>query len=145
MIIKHLDTYSPDVADQIRRLMIQLSRSSQDKGEIPESWFRDIIASPWHDLLIATQDDRIIGVACLSVVMGPGILKNAYLEDFVTDASVRGQGIGSALWQVMLEWAAEKGCANLEFTCGNGREAAQEFYKRHGANVYQTNFFRKAV
>lgn len=145
MIIKKLDTYSPETADRVRELLIQLSRSGKDKGEIPREWFEDIINSPWHDLLIAEEDGKIIGFACLSVTMGPGIRKNAYLEDFVVDSTIRGKGIGSALWQEMLNWAAEKGCKKLEFTCGNGRESAQEFYKNHGATIYETNFFRKDI
>ena len=77
--------------------------------------------------------------------MGPGIRKNAYLEDFVTDSEVRGKGVGSAIWNAYETWAREKGCKNLEFTCGHGREKSQEFYKHHGAEVYDTNFFRKAL
>ena len=145
MNIKRLEKYTPKTADEIRKLLIQLSRSGKDKGEIPESWFNDIINSPWHDLLIAEDNKKIIGFAALSVTMGPGIRKNAYLEDFVTDESVRGKGIGSALWNEMLNWAKEKGCQKFEFTCGNGREVAQAFYKSKGAEIYDTNFFRKEL
>lgn len=140
-----LEKYTPEVANQIRRLLIQLSRSGKDRGEIPREWFEELISSPYHDMLIATEEDKIIGIATLSVHMGPIIRRNAYLEDFVTDQTVRSKGIGSALWQAILEWAAEKGCKNLEFTCGNGREIAQQFYKNHGATVYDTNFFRKEI
>lgn len=146
MIIEKLTTYSKDTAEQIRELLIQLSRSGKDRGEIPESWFNDIIASPWHDLLIAKDTTgRIVGCATMSVTMGPGIRKNAYLEDFVVDSATRGQGTGSALWNAMLAWATERGCQNLEFTCGHGRETAQAFYKAHGAEIYDTNFFRKKL
>ena len=146
MIIKKLDKYTPEIGNRVRELLIQLSRSGKDKGEIPESWFNDIINSPWHDLLIAEDENgTIIGLASMSVMMGPGIRKNAYLEDFVTDASLRGKGIGSALWDEMINWAKEKGCARLEFTCGNGREVAQAFYLKHGADIYDTNFFRKTL
>ncbi len=143
MIVKKLETYTPEVATRVRELLIQLSRSGKDKGEISREWFEDVISSPYHDLLIAEEDGKILGIATLSILMGPGIRKNAYLEDFVTDNTIRGKGIGSALWQAMLEWAAEKGCKDLEFTCGHGRESAQEFYKHHGAEIYDTNFFRK--
>ncbi len=145
MIVKKLETYTPEVAARVRELLIQLSRSGKDKGEIPREWFEDVISSPYHDLLIAEEDGKILGIATLSILMGPGIRKNAYLEDFVTDSTVRGKGIGSALWQAMLEWAAEKGCKDLEFTCGHGRESAQAFYKHHGAEIYDTNFFRKPI
>jgi GNAT superfamily N-acetyltransferase len=63
----------------------------------------------------------------------------------VTDAEVRGKGVGTAIWNAYEAWAKEKGCKNLEFTCGHGREKSQEFYKHHGAEVYDTNFFRKAL
>ena len=145
MKIEILNEYNKQTADRIRELLIQLSRSGKDRGEIPEQWFKDIIASPWHDLLIAKENNKIIGIATLSVIMGPNIKRNAYLEDVVTDSTVRGQGIGSQLWDAMLNWAKEKGCQRLEFTCGQGRETAQTFYKNHGAEIYETNFFRKEV
>ena len=145
MIVKPLDKYTPEIAARVRELLIQLSRSGKDKGEIPEEWFNDIINSPWHDLLVAEEDGKILGIASVSVTMGPGIRKNAYLEDFVTDAEVRGKGVGTAIWNAYEAWAKEKGCKNLEFTCGHGREKSQEFYKHHGAEVYDTNFFRKAL
>lgn len=146
MIIKKLDKYSEATANRIRELLIQLSRSGKDRGEIPKEWFEDLINSDYHDMLVAyDDDDKIIGIATLSVTMGPITRKNTYLEDFVTDQTVRGQGVGSALWQAMLDWAKEKGCGNLVFTCGVGREKAQEFYKNHGADIYDTNFFRKAI
>ena len=143
MIVKRVTEYSPELAQRVRELLIQLSRSGKDKGEVPEEWFVDIINSPWHDLIVAVDDDgRVIGMASLSVSMGPGISKNAYLEDFVVDSEARTGGVGSALWDEMLAWGREKGCKRMEFTCGNGREIAQAFYKKHGAEVYDTNFFR---
>ena len=145
MRIERLKKYSPEVANQVRELLIQLSRSGKDRGEIPKEWFDALIDSPYHDMLLALDDDRVVGIATLSVTMGPITRKNAYLEDFVTDASVRGQGVGSALWDEMLKWCAEKGCGNLCFTCGQGREAAQGFYKAHGAEIYETNFFRRPI
>ena len=93
MIVKPLDHYTPEIANRVRELLIQLSRSGKDKGEIPEDWFNDIINSPWHDLLVAEEDGKILGIASVSVTMGPGIRKNAYLEDFVTDSEVRGKGV----------------------------------------------------
>lgn len=145
MKIERMSEYSVEQAEEMRELLRQLSRSGEDKGEIPEEWFREVIESPWHEVLLAVDEGHVVGMASLSVVMGAGIGRNAYLEDFVTDAAVRGKGVGTQLWDEMLRWAEEKGCRNLEFTCGAGREAAQEFYKRHGAEIYQTNFFRRKI
>ncbi|MDO4746957.1 MAG: GNAT family N-acetyltransferase [Candidatus Saccharibacteria bacterium] len=146
MRIEILKEYSPKTANRIRELLIQLSRSGKDRGEIPEQWFQDLINSDSHDMLLAIDEkDQIVGIATLSIIMGPIVRKVAYLEDFVTDQSVRGQGVGSQLWEAMLDWAKSKGCTELNFTSGHGREAAQAFYKNKGAEVYDTNFFRKSI
>lgn len=146
MNITTLQEYTPDTANRIRELLIQLSRSGKDRGEIPEEWFNNLINSDYHDMLVAYDDNgKIIGIATLSIIMGPIVRKMAYLEDFVTDESVRGQGIGNALWEAMLAWAKEKGCSELNFTSGHGREAAQAFYQKRGAEIYDTNFFRKTI
>ena len=34
--------YNKAVADRIRQLLIQLSRSGKDKGEIPQEWFEQL-------------------------------------------------------------------------------------------------------
>lgn len=146
MKIAKLTTYTPEMAARVRELLIQLSRSGKDRGEIPREWFNELISSPYHDMLLAYDDNgKIIGIATLSIIMGPIVRKNAYLEDFVTDASVRGQGVGSKMWDAMLAWAAEKGCSELNFTSGKGREAAWKFYQGKGAEIYDTNFFKKEV
>ena len=143
MKIELLNEYNKETANRIRELLIQLSRSGKDRGEIPEAWFKDLIKSDSHDMLLTYDDEgTIIGIATLSIIMGPIVRKIAYLEDFVTDSNMRGQGIGSALWDAMIDWAKAKNCTELNFTSGHGREAAQEFYKKRGAEIYDTNFFR---
>ena len=56
MIIKRLDHYTPELAERVRELLIQLSRSGKDRGEIPREWFEEIIASDSHDMLLAIDD-----------------------------------------------------------------------------------------
>ena len=142
MEIKRLEKYTKEVGEQVRKLLIELSRSGKDKGEIPEEWFLEIINSPFHDLIIAEEEGRILGMASMSMMMGAGIYKNAYLEDFVVLGEARGKGVGRKIWEEILTWAREKGARRLEFTCGAGREAAHAFYHKHGAEIYPTDFFR---
>lgn len=140
--ISRLDKYTPEIAEAVRGLVAELSRSGKDKGEIPKEWFEDMISSPWHDLLVAEEDGKLLGMAAASIVMGAGIRQNAYLEDFVVSSASRGKGVGELLWNELLKWAKEKGAKRLEFTCGAGREAAHRFYYKHGARIYETDFFR---
>ena len=145
MKITTLQKYTPESAARIRELMIQLSRSGKDKGEISRERLEEIIHSPYHDILIATDDNgKIVGIASLSVIV-TFHSKKAYLEDFVTDSSVRGQGVGSALWDKMLAWATAHDCTELNFTSGYDREPAHRFYLNHGADIYDTAFFRKSL
>ena len=128
MKVETLYKYTPETANRIRELLIQLSRSGKDRGEIPEEWFTDLIKSDSHDMLLAIDDDgKIIGIATVSIIMGPIVRRVAYLEDFVTDEAYRGQGVGSVLWHCILDWAKAKKCTELCFTSGHGREAAQAF------------------
>ncbi len=146
MKITTLTEYTPEIAARVRELLIQLSRSGKDRGEIPQEWFDELIASDAHDMLLAIDDNgKIQGIATLSIIMGPIVRRVAYLEDFVTDTEVRGQGVGHQLWEAMLQWAKAKNCTELCFTSGHGREAAQEFYQKRGAEIYDTNFFRKNI
>ena len=43
MNIKVLNEYSEETANRVRELLIQLSRSSKDRGEIPKEWFDNLI------------------------------------------------------------------------------------------------------
>ena len=142
MEIKRLEKYSPEIAQRVRDLLIELSRSGKDKREIPKEWFLNIINSPWHDLILAVEDGKILGMASVTIIMGAGVGKNVYLEDFVVSSEARGKGVGGKIWEEIIKWGKEKGAKRLEFTCGNGRDIAQAFYKNHGAEIYETNFFR---
>lgn len=143
MKIKLLTEYDAKTANRVRELLIQLSRSGKDRGEIPKEWFNNLISSDSHDMLLAIDDSgKVQGIATLSIIMGPIVRKVAYLEDFVTDETCRGQGVGSKLWDAILDWSKTKGCTELNFTSGHGREAAQAFYQKRGATIYDTNFFR---
>lgn len=142
MKVRAIKEYTPELAERVRELLIQLSRSGKDKGEVPKEWFEEIIKSPWHELFVAEADEKILGMVAVSVTMGAGIYRNAYIEDFVVDKEIRAKGVGTALWNAVLDWAREKGCRRLEFTSGKGREEAQAFYRKRGAEIYPTNFFR---
>ena len=146
MKITTLTKYTPETATRIRELLIQLSRSKKDRGEIPKEWFDELITSPYHDMLLAIDDNgKIQGIVTVSTIIGPIVRKNAYIEDFVTDESVRRQGVGSQLWEAVLQWALAHDCKELNFTSGKGREDAWKFYLKKGAEIYDTNFFKKAI
>ena len=80
----------------------------------------------------------------MSVVMGAGMNKLGYLEDFVVDEQVRGRGVATALWDEAIRWCEEKG-VDLEFTSGVSKEAACAFYAKHGAEVRDTTVLHVSI
>lgn len=115
--------------------------SSFSSDPIPEERLRNIVESNYHDQLVARQtDDRIVGAATLSLIMAAGAGRKGYLEDFVTDPETK--GVGSALWREMGRWCLEQQ-VDLHFTSRPTRIAAQHFYLNRGAEIRDTNTFKK--
>lgn len=134
--------YDATVAEAMGKLLLDLSEDYTGEP-IPREWIEEVIESPWHDVLLAMDDGVVVGMASVSVVMGPLISYNAHLEDFVVSGVCQGKGIGSKLWEEILAWGRRKGCRKLEFTSsGKGKkQGAVEFYKSKGAEIRDTNAF----
>lgn len=145
MNIEILTEYSPADAVALGRLMPHLS-DTFDGSPVPEALLRDIIASPYHDQLVARdKQGAIIGTATLTVTMGAAVGRNGWLEDFVVDPTVQGGGIGSQLWDAMIDWCRTHGVHKLGFTSNPTRTAAHAFYLKRGAEIRDTSYFKKEI
>lgn len=143
--IEALTSYSDEDAAALGRLMPHLS-DSFDGSPVVEELLRDIIASPYHEQLVARDETgRIVGTATLTITMGAAIGRNAWLEDFVVDPTAQGGGIGSRLWGAMLDWCRSHSAHKLGFTSNPTRTAAHAFYLRRGAVIRDTSYFKKDV
>ena len=141
--IETLREYSETDAKQLGRLMTFLSE--RFSGEpVPRELLEMIINSSFHDQLVARIDGRIVGAATLSLTMGVAAGRHGYLEDFVTDPSVRGQGTGSRIWQEIIKWCQDQG-VDLSFTSRASRPEAHAFYTAKGAHIRDTTVFRVNV
>lgn len=135
--VRTIEEYSDDVACRLGELVCFLTPSATGEP-IHESRLRAIIDSDSHDQLVAEVEGRIMGAATLSVVRGL-LGTKAYLEDFVTDAEIRGQGAGDAMWQKMIEWCKGRNLDGMAFTSSYSREEAHRFYLSHGAEIRTTS------
>ncbi len=63
-----------------------------------------------------------------------------YLDDLVTDAAARGQGLGGALLDWCIRTAREAGCDTFALDSGVQRAAAHRFYFRHGLTIGSFGF-----
>lgn len=120
-----------------------LSKNLIDKGA-DRQLLEEIVASPYHDQILARLDGQIVGAATMSLILG-GVSggRKAWLEDLVVteDEHVRGKGVGHALWKEIISWSLDKQVEKLEFTSSPSREDAHAFYNRQGAQARDTTVF----
>ena len=57
------------------------------------------------------------------------------LWDIRVSPDVRGQGVGSALFEKAEAWARSRGCRQLEIETQNTNVVACRFYERHGCEL----------
>ena len=69
----------------------------------------------------------------------------AWIEDVVVDEAGRGQGVGEALTNAMVERARELGCRTVDLTSRPSREAANRLYQRAGFVARDTNVYRLEI
>lgn len=138
--IERLTAYSAKDATEIGELLPTLSTRFTD-APVDEQLLREIIDSPHHEQIVARKDGKIIGTATLSITIGTGAGRKAYLEDFVVDPDTQGQGVGTALWDEITQWCSERS-VNLFFTSSAAKEAAHRFYLKNGATIRDTTVFQ---
>jgi ribosomal protein S18 acetylase RimI-like enzyme len=128
-----------ELTDALTRLVPQLSTSN------PPPSLADVEAMLASDAItqFVARDDSgaIIGVSTLAVFPIP-TAKRAWIEDVIVDESARGQGVGEALTQAMIDAARELGCKTVELTSRPSREAANRLYQRIGFTQRETNVYR---
>ena len=143
--IETLSQYTEHDARAMGHLLTSLS-DTFDGSPISEQTLRNIIESPFHDQLVARDETgTIIGMLTVSITIGAGVHRGAWLEDFVVDRSTQGTGVGSKLWDVLLEWCRSHDAHKLDFTSRPTKVAAQQFYLKRGAVVRDTNYFRVTI
>lgn len=141
--VKPLTHYTEDDINDMSILLGELSDRFVGKS-IDTTLLDAIISSQSHELFVAKVDGRIAGMATLSITLGPGADMKVYLEDFIVSSSVRGSGIGTALWDAVVSWSSERH-ADIFFTSGPKHEAAHAFYLGKGAVKRDTTVFKYTV
>lgn len=139
-VVERLTVYSDQDTADIGKLLPYLN-PKHDDTPIDKTWLQELIASPHHDQIVARYQGRIVGIATVNILFEPAQGKIGYLESFIVDPNVRGQGIGNKIWDEIVDWCRDKK-VRLEFTSRPTREDAHRFYLKHGAVIRDTAVFR---
>ncbi|MGA8662875.1 MAG: GNAT family N-acetyltransferase [Candidatus Cybelea sp.] len=132
----------PDDAEPIAALMAQLGYDVP----APAVSARLERLGERRDVFVATDGERVVGWAALSIdeafVEGFG----AFLEGLVVDEVARSRGVGRQLLDAVESRARERGCAEIRVQSNVLRERAHSFYERNGYTKVKAQYqLRKAL
>ncbi len=93
-----------------------------------------MLAQPGLVVLLAEQDGRAVGTCMLMVVpnLTAGARPWAVIENVVTDAAHRCQGIGQAVLAEAVRRAWAAGCYKAMLATGSRQDSTMRFYERAG-------------
>lgn len=96
--------------------------------------FSKIDADPDNDLIVATLDDRIVGMMQLTLTqyLTHAGSRRATVEGVRVQEQFRSRGIGELMIQHAVKWARDRRCAMIQLTSDKSRAGAIRFYQRLG-------------
>ncbi len=90
---------------------------------------------PQFHCFLAEVDGTIVGMALTYLRFSTWKGKVVHLEDLIVRESMRGRGIGSALYRRVLEYAQELGVKRVNWEVLDWNTPAIEFYEKSGATL----------
>lgn len=107
--------------------------------------FAAMQAQGGNHVLVATQDDDVVG--CLQLTIIPGLSRfgalRGQIEGVRVSSAHRGQRIGEALVQHALDRCRDAGCSLVQLTSDVTRVDARRFYERLGFEATHVGMKRK--
>jgi len=93
-----------------------------------------------YRLAFVRQSDNVVAVAGFWIRENLAWGRFMYVDDLVTLASHRSQGIGTRFLAWLREYAINEGCCQLHLDSGTQRKDAHRFYEREGVTVFGYHF-----
>lgn len=122
----------------VYRLVRELARFEQAEDQVATtvaSYERDGFGDePWFQCIVAEDAEAgVIGIALFYRAFSTWKGRMIYLDDLVVREDFRGQGIGRALLQRLLDQARAAGVAMVKWQVLDWNQPAIELYKKIGA------------
>jgi ribosomal protein S18 acetylase RimI-like enzyme len=104
-----------------------------DAGQLQQVW-QQLLSDPKITCWVVDGDGTLVA-ACILVIV-PNLTRNArpyaLIENVVTHAAYRRQGIGKRLLRHVLQFAWSQHCYKVMLLSGANREEAHQFYEQVG-------------
>ncbi|MEZ5913424.1 MAG: GNAT family N-acetyltransferase [Paracoccaceae bacterium] len=107
--------------------------------------FRAMKAEQGNTLIVGEREGRVVATYQLTFISGLSLraARRAQVESVRVEASLRGQGIGAAMFADAEARARAAGCALLQLTMHETRRDARRFYERLGFTASHIGFKRR--
>ncbi|MFC5047493.1 GNAT family N-acetyltransferase [Aquimarina hainanensis] len=92
-------------------------------------------AHPLFHCFVAEVEKEIVGIALVYDRFSTWKGRSVHLEDLIVRESMRGTGLGKALYSKVLTYAKEKGVRRVEWAVLNWNQGAIDFYEKSGATL----------
>ncbi len=107
-----------------------------EKDERVSAVWESILSDKNHHIIVAEAEGKIIS-SCVCVII-PNLTRNqrpyAFVENVVTHADYRGNGIATACLDYARDIAKKENCYKLMLLTGSKNENTLNFYRRAGYN-----------
>lgn len=114
-----------------------LFKDGQKKYTLEE--LEELIEDDGRPIYVAEENGNILGYAfCVYKSQGNHSLqsiKTLYIDDLCVSEKIRGRGIGSKLYEYVLDVARENGCYNVTLNVWECNEPAKKFYQKCGLQI----------
>ncbi len=96
-----------------------------------------LLTDPMRPIFIAADGDQVLGYCfCIrkECLDNPIFLDRTelYIDDLCVDEKTRGQGVATALYRFVTDYAKETGCTHITLNVWCGNDSAQRFYEKMG-------------
>lgn len=103
---------------------------------------RGILADGETPVFVCTdENDRVLGHGFCVLQHSGGQLMvehtTLYIDDICVDETARGQGVGRALYEHILDFARSEGCYNVTLNVWSCNPGAMAFYEKLGLTPYK--------
>ena len=121
-----------DVHHQIRP---DIFRAGALKYDAPA--LQNLLQDSNRPIFVAVEGDALLGY-CFCVIKdyrGSGVQTDrveVYIDDLCVEEPCRGQGVATALYRHVTNWAKQLGCAFISLNVWCGNDSAMAFYEKMG-------------
>lgn len=134
MIIREIDEND---FDRLMKLYTHLhEKEIPEKDERISAIWENILSDKNHHIIVAEENEMIVA-SCVCVII-PNLTRNqrpyAFVENVVTHADYRRQGLATACLNYAKELAENENCYKLMLLTGSKDEGTLNLYRRAGYN-----------